>query len=49
MSEGAAPNRWKHRGSGGGALRAGQFFRIFNKNYLLLGIFGLKFLLQNIF
>jgi len=37
-------SRQRHRGS---EKRApGQFLRFFNKNYVILGIFRLKFLLQ---
>jgi len=44
-SEGVAPSLRRHRGSGGRAPSDGW---LFNRNYVLLGIFGLKFLLQNI-
>jgi len=46
---GVAPSRRRHKGSGGKAPSLGQFLIFLNKNYVVLGIFGLKFLLQNIF
>jgi len=42
-SEGVAPSRRKHMKVGGRASSSGQFLRFFNQNYVLLGIFGLKF------
>jgi len=43
------PSRRRHKVSGGRAPSAGRFLRFFIKNDVILGIFELKLLLQNIF
>jgi len=52
-SGGIAPSRWRHGGSGGRSPSAGRFLRLwamgdFYESDVILGIFELKFLLQNI-
>jgi len=48
-SRGLSPSRRRHKGSGDRVSSTGRFLRFFNENDIILGIFELKFLLQNIF